>query len=943
MNATFEFSAFVDRLAGPAGLRLSLALLHFLWQGVLIAAGAAVLMRVLGRRSASRRYAIGVAGMALMAVAPVVTFCVVTPPEPVQTELAETAPEELLFEIERLEGLLGETAGGAGETGEAGGEVVDAAPLTWPERVRLWQPYALLAWLGGTGVFALRLGVGVRASRRFGRGRRPLPEAWLTVAIEVAGTLGIRTPRVFVSDRVVEAVAVGLLRPMVLIPAAWLGRVSPEVLEAVLAHELAHLRRYDLWVNLLQRCVEAALFYHPAVWWLSRRVRVEREYCCDETAATAVSGRAAYARALEFAATEAAAARRVATARPMVRGTALAAGMGGEPMALLERVRRVLGAEAKPPRGSWMSEGLLALAVPAALWAGVAAVGPAVAGEGSGGVGKQEKGGQEEADAAEGEGAADVLIYRDVTEEAEGDLVIYRDVLDEHPEGLGPEPVRVPMLDEVPFLGRLFRSEVDVDADGWADLLIARGTTDGEDQQSDEAEDEAEEDADGEDDVREILRELRAEMRALRGEVEELRGRNIGKRDVLHEVRPFPPEGPKPPHPPKPPHLESKFDGPHGGHGPHKPQVFIKEFRGDGKGPERFEVRVFKDHELKGPGPEKFVKRLDIEKVEGKPKVFFFREGKGGKPERVEGKPKGEQHVIELEEGRIHVRPLPPGKGHGDPRDEVIRRLEEELRRLRKELEASRDGKVHEARRMVEVMAREQAEAAGHASREAVEAKLDALRQQQAAMEDSLGDGHPKRQAIEALEEAREELEEASEARHEEESDEARDAEEESDEASDEAEDSEENAEDEVMSEEDAGESDEGNPEEGEAEEAAAREAAEQGELEAARAEIEAAKAELAAEEEAVRAEQEAVEEAQEAVEEAERATREAEPAAERAERDAAEAAAERTEGASDESEATEDALEDERATGPDDAGDEVGREVPAIERAFAFFVGMAR
>ena len=126
------------------------------------------------------------------------------------------------------------------------------------------------------------------------------------------------------SERVVEAVAVGFLKPMVLLPAAWIGNVPPDVLEAVLAHEISHLRRYDLWVNLLQRFVEAALFYHPAVWWLHERFRQEREYCCDELAATTVSGRAAYARALEFVATE-----RVATTQRATFAAALAAGMGG--------------------------------------------------------------------------------------------------------------------------------------------------------------------------------------------------------------------------------------------------------------------------------------------------------------------------------------------------------------------------------------------------------------------------------------------------------------------------------------------------------------------------------------------------------------------------------------------------------------------------------------
>ena len=68
---------------------------------------------------------------------------------------------------------------------------------------------------------------------------------------------------------------------MILLPTSWLTELPPDMLESIIAHELAHIRRGDLWVNLLQRVIEVLLFYHPAVWWLSQRIRVERELCCD--------------------------------------------------------------------------------------------------------------------------------------------------------------------------------------------------------------------------------------------------------------------------------------------------------------------------------------------------------------------------------------------------------------------------------------------------------------------------------------------------------------------------------------------------------------------------------------------------------------------------------------------------------------------------------------
>src|SRR4029434_3857909 len=111
-------------------------------------------------------------------------------------------------------------------------------------------------------------------------------------------------PLVFLSRQVAEAMAIGIVRPLVLIPAAWATEMPLEMLEAVIAHELAHLKRRDLWINLFQRIVETLLFYHPAVWWLSQRLRVERELCADELAVAATGKRLVYAKALEQIACE---------------------------------------------------------------------------------------------------------------------------------------------------------------------------------------------------------------------------------------------------------------------------------------------------------------------------------------------------------------------------------------------------------------------------------------------------------------------------------------------------------------------------------------------------------------------------------------------------------------------------------------------------------------
>ena len=91
---------------------------------------------------------------------------------------------------------------------------------------------------------------------------------------------------------------IGVVRPIVLVPASALTELSPDHLEALLLHELAHVKRHDYLVNLLQTAAETLMFYHPAAWWISAQIRREREHCCDDLAARYCGSPALYARAL---------------------------------------------------------------------------------------------------------------------------------------------------------------------------------------------------------------------------------------------------------------------------------------------------------------------------------------------------------------------------------------------------------------------------------------------------------------------------------------------------------------------------------------------------------------------------------------------------------------------------------------------------------------------
>ncbi len=139
----------------------------------------------------------------------------------------------------------------------------------------------------------------------------------------------VRPIRLLAHVRLDSPVVVGWLRPVVLLPVSLISGFTTEQLRAILAHELAHIRRHDFVVNILQRCVESILFYHPAVWWLSKRIRAEREHCCDDIAIRLCGSRKIYAEALIEM-------ERARQPRPIL---AVAAADG----AVLQRFRRVLG------------------------------------------------------------------------------------------------------------------------------------------------------------------------------------------------------------------------------------------------------------------------------------------------------------------------------------------------------------------------------------------------------------------------------------------------------------------------------------------------------------------------------------------------------------------------------------------------------------------------
>lgn len=346
-------------------------LVHFVWEGLVIAALLAVILRALRRSPAHWRYLAGCAAMVMMAVAPLVTFQLVMgrnslPPVATTAEVAPMVPVESQVLRERSAPVSGvalsfahpiespmENEAAARKSVRLFGHQLEtpyvvSCLINKMQRLEVWMPWLVVSWLVGVGLLSCRLLVGWWQVRRLTRRAcSAVGEVWEEKLAELARRLGITRPIRLLQSALVEVpTVVGWLRPVILLPASCLTGLAPNQLEAILAHELAHIRRHDYLINLLQSAVETLLFYHPAVWWVSRKVREERENCCDDLAVAVSGDRVGYARALAT----------LEELRPASAQLALAA--GGAP--LLQRIRRLAGQpERGASRASWPVAGII--------------------------------------------------------------------------------------------------------------------------------------------------------------------------------------------------------------------------------------------------------------------------------------------------------------------------------------------------------------------------------------------------------------------------------------------------------------------------------------------------------------------------------------------------------------------------------------------------------
>lgn len=274
----------LDLLAGDWAQRLGWTLLHSLWQGLVIFAAVYIALRLIPLQKSQLRYMLACAGLLLILFSSAVTFMTTDAAAPVPTETHPSEMAYMAFASYTVE-----------EDVPLYTEILSAVGTF----VGNLMPLIVAAWVAGFLFFGLRLVMGLRYNQKLIASAIPLEDEWALYIKETAENLGIhRLVSLAQLASINTPVVIGYLKPVILIPMGMVTGLSTEQLQTIFLHELAHIKRNDYLVNVIQSLVEVVLFFNPFVWRISDMIRTEREYCCDDMVVRRHGGVRAYAHAL---------------------------------------------------------------------------------------------------------------------------------------------------------------------------------------------------------------------------------------------------------------------------------------------------------------------------------------------------------------------------------------------------------------------------------------------------------------------------------------------------------------------------------------------------------------------------------------------------------------------------------------------------------------------
>ena len=295
MNALFD-----ELIESELLHRLGWTLLHSIWILALVGVLIIAVMILFRKQSAQTRYAVAYLGLLLMAMAPFGVFAISPAEDGLRSKAAvpnasieerwgersavpHPLPPKTVSPPTDAEAPFAATASDptvAGAAPLAAGS--ESSSLNWS----MAAPWTGLSWLVGIVILSIWRGGGWWTAQRMRSvGSASVPGHVTATVGPLQKLLGVSRPvRILQSSLVEVPVVFGWLKPTILLPFHVLESLTGAQLRMVLAHELAHIRRHDYLANLVQTCIETLLFFHPAVWWISRRIRAEREHCCDDLA-----------------------------------------------------------------------------------------------------------------------------------------------------------------------------------------------------------------------------------------------------------------------------------------------------------------------------------------------------------------------------------------------------------------------------------------------------------------------------------------------------------------------------------------------------------------------------------------------------------------------------------------------------------------------------------